>query len=146
MRSAWAKLQRRSASRLRHFTTISPVNRPFLMRFWRQLRRHHVAGGRLGTQRRRVGHHPPLQTLRKAQLQPGGGRRQPHEAHEHCHEAAVLSAVPLSVLCTPLSVTGFVQPGSSTKSTESKTTANRFTKTPPKLNRYFSKVPCRQAR
>ena len=31
---------------------------------------------------------------RKAQLQPGGGRRQPHEAHEHCHEAAVLSAVP----------------------------------------------------
>ena len=47
-----------------------------------------------GTQGRRVGHHPPLQTLRKAQFQPGGGRRQPHEAHEHCHEAAVLSAVP----------------------------------------------------
>ena len=60
----------------------------------KSLRRHHGAGGRLGTQRRRVGHHPPLQTLRKAQLQPCGGRRQPHEAHEHCHEAAVLSAVP----------------------------------------------------
>ncbi len=43
---------------------------------------------------RRMGHHPPLQTLRKAQLQPGGGRRQPHEAHEHCHEAVVCSAVP----------------------------------------------------
>ena len=28
-------------------------------------------------------------TLRKTQLQPGGGRRQPHEAHEHCHEAAL---------------------------------------------------------
>ena len=39
-------------------------------------------------------HHPPLQTLRKAQLQPGGDRRQPHEAHEHCHEAVVRSAVP----------------------------------------------------
>ena len=42
----------------------------------------------------RKGHHPPLQTLRKAQLQPGGSRRQPHETHEHCHEAPVLSAVP----------------------------------------------------
>ena len=28
------------------------------------------------------------------QLQPGGGRRQPHEADEYCHEAPVLSAVP----------------------------------------------------
>ena len=50
--------------------------------------------GRLGTQGRRMGHHPPLQTLRKTQLQSGGGRRQSHEAHEHCHEAPVLSAVP----------------------------------------------------
>ncbi len=35
-----------------------------------------------------------LQALRKTQLQPGGGRRQPHETYEHCHEAVVRSAVP----------------------------------------------------
>ena len=59
-----------------------------------RLRRHYGAGGRLGAQGRRVGHHPPLPPLRRAQLQPGGGGRQPHEAHEHRHEAPVRAAVP----------------------------------------------------
>ena len=36
-------------------------------------------------------HLPPL---RRAQLQPRGGGRQPHEAHVHRHEAAVPAAVP----------------------------------------------------
>ena len=36
----------------------------------------------------------PLPPLRRAQLQPRGGGRQPHEAHVHRHEAAVPAAVP----------------------------------------------------
>lgn len=49
---------------------------------------------RLGAQGRRMGHHSPLPPLRRAQLQPRGGGRQPHEAHVHRHEAAVPAAVP----------------------------------------------------
>ena len=43
---------------------------------------------RVGAQGRGVGRHPPLPPLRKAQLQPGGGGRQPHEAHVHRHAAS----------------------------------------------------------
>lgn len=43
---------------------------------------------------RRMGRHSPLPPLRRAQLQPHGGGRQPHEAHVHRHEAAVPAAVP----------------------------------------------------
>ena len=60
----------------------------------KRLWRHHGACGRLGAKRRRVGDHPPLQTLRSAQLQPRGGGRQPNETHEHRHAAAQRAAVP----------------------------------------------------
>ena len=45
-------------------------------------------------QGRRMGRHSPLPPLRRAQLQPRGGGRQPHETHVHRHEAAVPAAVP----------------------------------------------------
>ena len=41
----------------------------------------------VGAGKRGVGDHSPLPPLRRAELQPGSGRRQRHEAHEYCHEA-----------------------------------------------------------
>ncbi|MFR1189885.1 MAG: hypothetical protein ACLSDI_05210 [Oscillospiraceae bacterium] len=43
--------------------------------------------------KRRVGHHPRCDAVERS-AQPCGGGRQSHEAHEHCHEAAVRAAVP----------------------------------------------------
>ena len=47
----------------------------------------------LGTKKRRMGHHPPLQALRRSQFQPCGGGRQPYEADVHRHEAPVPAAL-----------------------------------------------------